>query len=316
MKFTYLLINLLTVIFPVALSFDRRVAFFKSWKLIWPGLLITGLLFLGWDILFTVKGVWSFNPRYVIGLSLFGLPVEEMLFFVTVPFSCLFIYACLSYYVRWRMKSTMIVSVNIAGVCMASLFLYHDKLYTLVTFSLLLTVTVLLQFVFKVKWLDRFYLAYLVMLIPFYIVNGILTSWPVVLYNNTENMGIRIGTIPLEDHFYLMTLLLMNTGFFEYFKSKSNPAMTELPVYTKSQLALRNGQDKPEIWVAYQGTIYDVTLSRLWRDGKHYEHWAGQDLTEELADAPHTYEVFQRFDAIGRLAPPCPPQRGGLGEMM
>ncbi len=74
-----------------------------------------------------------------------------------------------------------------------------------------------------------------------------------------------------------------------------------LPVYTKSQLALRNGQDKPQIWVAYKGVIYDVTESRLWRNGKHYEHWAGQDLTDELPDAPHSNEVFERFKAIGQL---------------
>ncbi|MEO6520691.1 MAG: cytochrome b5 domain-containing protein [Mucilaginibacter sp.] len=77
--------------------------------------------------------------------------------------------------------------------------------------------------------------------------------------------------------------------------------LTELPIYTKSQLALRNGQDKPQIWVAYLGMIYDVTESRLWRNGKHYEHWAGQDLTDELKDAPHTEEVFKKFVVIGRL---------------
>jgi len=77
--------------------------------------------------------------------------------------------------------------------------------------------------------------------------------------------------------------------------------MSELPIYTKSQLALRNGQDKPMVWVAYQGTIYDVTESRLWKNGKHYEHWAGQDLTEELADAPHTHTVFEKFEKVGRL---------------
>ena len=62
--------------------------------------------------------------------------------------------------------------------------------------------------------------------------------------------------------------------------------MSDLPIYTRFQLALRNGQDRPEIWVAYLGIVYDVTHSRLWRDGKHYEHWAGQDLTDELKDAP------------------------------
>ncbi|MCJ0742211.1 cytochrome b5 domain-containing protein [Pedobacter montanisoli] len=77
--------------------------------------------------------------------------------------------------------------------------------------------------------------------------------------------------------------------------------MDNLPHYTKQQLALRNGQDKPQVWVAYKGKIYDVTESRLWKSGKHYEHWAGQDLTEELADAPHTEVVFEKFEIIGML---------------
>ena len=75
----------------------------------------------------------------------------------------------------------------------------------------------------------------------------------------------------------------------------------QLPLVTPAQLALRNGQDKPEIWVAYNGLIYDVSPSRLWRSGKHYEHWAGQDLTDELKDAPHNENVFDKFKVIGRL---------------
>lgn len=74
-----------------------------------------------------------------------------------------------------------------------------------------------------------------------------------------------------------------------------------MPTYTKNQLALCNGQDKPQIWVAYHNIIYDVTESRLWYDGKHYQHWAGQDLTDELKDAPHSEKVFERFKAVGRL---------------
>jgi predicted heme/steroid binding protein len=75
-----------------------------------------------------------------------------------------------------------------------------------------------------------------------------------------------------------------------------------LTAYTRAQLALRNGQDKPEVWVAYLGLIYDVTHSSLWKSGKHYEHWAGQDLTDELKDAPHTEKVFEKFRPVGVLA--------------
>ena len=77
--------------------------------------------------------------------------------------------------------------------------------------------------------------------------------------------------------------------------------MENLKVITLSQLALRNGQDKPEIWIAYRGMVYDVSISKLWKNGKHYEHWAGQDLTDELKDAPHTERVFEKFTIIGTL---------------
>ncbi|MEY3404683.1 MAG: cytochrome b5 domain-containing protein [Cyclobacteriaceae bacterium] len=77
--------------------------------------------------------------------------------------------------------------------------------------------------------------------------------------------------------------------------------MSETTSYTRSQLALRNGQDRPEIWVAFDGLIYDVTVSKMWKNGKHYEHWAGQDLTEELKDAPHSDRVFEKFKVIGKL---------------
>lgn len=70
---------------------------------------------------------------------------------------------------------------------------------------------------------------------------------------------------------------------------------------SKRQLSLRNGQDHDKIWIAYEGRVYDVTESRLWLNGKHYEHWAGQDLTAELSDAPHGIGVFDRFQCIGVL---------------
>ena len=223
MKYTYLLINLFTVFFPIILSFDKKVAFYKSWKYIWPGMSITGLFFLFWDVVFTVKGVWSFNLKYIIGITLFKLPIEEIFFFLTVPFACIFIYSCLNHYIKWQIsqKITNIISAIIIMISVLACVVFYNRSYTIITFGLLLVLSILLQYILKVKWLNRFYATYVVALIPFYIVNGILTSVPVVLYNNGENIGRRVGTIPVEDHFYLMALLLMNIGFFEYFKTKS-----------------------------------------------------------------------------------------------
>jgi len=221
-KYTYLLINLLTILFPVLLSFDKRVAFYKSWKYLFPALAITGLVFLFWDVLFTIYGVWSFNDQYITGIKFMGLPLEEILFFLTVPFSCVFIYACLNYYIKWQMNWSVSKSISnlLIGLSVALFAVNYTKLYSAVTFGLLAVLLIVLVYVLKAQWLGRFYMAFVVSLLPFYIVNGILTAWPVVMYNNAQNMGIRIGTIPFEDHFYSMALLLMNVALLEYFRTR------------------------------------------------------------------------------------------------
>ena len=221
MKAAYLLINFLTILFPIMLSFDSRVQFYKSWKFIFPGLIITGLVFLVWDHLFTILDVWSFNLDYVIGLYILNLPIEEILFFITVPFACIFIYECLNYYIKRDLLKSVsrMISIMLIILSIVLLLTFYDRVYTLITFGLLLLALSYAEFIQKAN-LGRFYLAYLVSLIPFYIVNGILTSIPIVMYNNAENMAFRIGTIPFEDHFYSMSMLLINIRLFEYFKSR------------------------------------------------------------------------------------------------
>ena len=221
-NYTYLLINILTVFFPVILSFDKKVHFFKKWKFIFPGLIISGLLYLVWDYIFTVQNVWSFNPMYILGINFFNLPIEEILFFVTVPFACIFIYECINSYFNPKInpKISKAISYVLIASCAVLLFIYYDRLYSLINFSTLIIVLIF-TLVKRIKLdMGKFYIAYLISLIPFYIVNGILTAIPIVLYNNTQNMGLRIGTIPFEDHFYSMSLILLNLIFFEHFRNR------------------------------------------------------------------------------------------------
>lgn len=84
--------------------------------------------------------------------------------------------------------------------------------------------------------------------------------------------------------------------------SQSIPQDLEnLPAYTAAELAERDGKTRPEIWTAFQGVIYDVSESLLFRGGQHFRHSAGQDLTEHMERAPHTDRVFKNFKAVGRL---------------
>lgn len=224
MNYTYLLINIATIFFPLVLSFDKKVHFFSKWKFVFPAILCTGVVFLIWDILFTVLNVWSFNPDYVLGINLMNLPFEEILFFLTVPYACLFIYECLNaYFPKNNLERYSLTMSNLViGICFAILFFGYQKWYVLINFCFLSLLLIFVEYVNKAhRFMYKFYRLFFVSLIPFYIVNGILTSIPIVSYKNSHILGVRVGTIPLEDHFYLMGLLLMNVFLYEKFKAKS-----------------------------------------------------------------------------------------------
>lgn len=228
--YTYLALNLGTVFFPLLLSFDKKVAFYKSWPALFPSILWVGAVFLIWDEWFTVQGVWGFNPDYLVGVYGFSLPMEEWLFFLTVPYACLFIYACLHAYIPRDILAGVARPI-LKGLVGGLIFLAianSDQLYTVVTFLSLAGWLALELFVWRSNWLGRFLLAYLISLVPFLLVNGVLTALPVVWYNDAENFGLRLTTIPIEDTMYMMLLLLMNTHTYEWLMQRRRMRSTQI----------------------------------------------------------------------------------------
>ncbi len=220
--YTYLLLDVLSVAFPFLLSFDKKVAFYKSWKYLFPAMFIVGLFFIIWDVLFTYKGVWGFNPIYITGIKLFNLPLEEVLFFICVPYSCVFIYEVCNAYIKRDLigANAKYISVIISLLCLVICILFYNKTYTIVNVGISMLLVIFATFICQFKNLGRFYVAYVVSLFPFLICNGILTSLPIVTYNNNENMNLRIYTIPFEDTLYCLSLLLSTILLMDYFKHK------------------------------------------------------------------------------------------------
>lgn len=190
-------------------------------------MILTMVVFIPWDVVFTRHEIWGFNPDYFLNTELLSLPLEEWLFFICIPFACVFThYALLLYFPKMKLgeNSSKTIAVGLMLILALLLIFNYDKWYTLVNFSLAIPLT-LVVLKYNPKLLQHFFLTFLVMLIPFFIVNGVLTgSWiesQVVWYNNAENLGLRMGTIPVEDSIYAYSMILMNLFFFEYFTQKS-----------------------------------------------------------------------------------------------
>lgn len=188
-------------------------------------MIIPALLYIVWDIYFTSKGVWSFNEAYITGIKLYNLPLEEVLFFFIVPYCCVFIYACIRSYlpnlVNKKNADLFLIALGVALFAIG--IIYAGKYYTSWTFiftgAFMLIIYALRKY-FKSFDVVSFLVSYAVCLIPFLIVNGFLTAIPVVQYNDAENLGIRIYTIPFEDMFYGMLLVMMNIVIYEKVKNK------------------------------------------------------------------------------------------------
>jgi len=186
------------------------------WKSIFPSLIIIGSVYITADILFVKYGIWGFNPAYHLNLLLFGLPLEEWLFFIVIPYASIFIhYVFVSYYPNLMLRNTFvrIFSGILILVLLLVIILNHEKTYTLFNFGLLILALILALFD-KTRLLNRFYITFLIILIPFFIVNAILTGTfipgEVVWYNNSEILGIRLLTVPVEDTGYTFSLILLN----------------------------------------------------------------------------------------------------------
>ena len=240
---TYLWVNLLVLSVPFVASFDRRVAFVKDWKAFWPACLLTMAGFIAWDVWFTSQGIWGFNEAHLMGWRLLGLPIEEWLFFITVPYACVFTYTCFKKYLPISPLGLghRSLTTAMAGLCMALALGFSDRAYLGLT-SGLCAIWLVGTLVRWRPWMGHFWFSYAVLLVPFVISNGVLTgldfwSYPllhndpsiiadhIVWYNNDHNSGWRVFSMPADDLLYGLLLIGVNVSLFEAFSARGNRAV-------------------------------------------------------------------------------------------
>ena len=206
--------------------------FIRFWQPFFSAIILVGLFFIIWDIYFAFENVWGFNNEYLIGIRWFKLPLEEWLFFLLIPYASNFIHYSSEYFFsKLELSKNITQSITIVlFIVSLGVFTWNlDKIYTAASFGLF-SLLMLFQMLFQWKYARRFYLSFIVIYIPFFFVNSALTGSysenPVVFYNNNENLGIRVGTMPLEDSFYCFSMLYGSVLLFEYFRRKWNYSLS------------------------------------------------------------------------------------------
>jgi lycopene cyclase domain-containing protein len=240
-KYAYLLVDLFCLSGPFFLSFHKSVAFYKNFKPLAAGILLMSAVYLPWDILFTHWGIWNFNPKYTMQSRWFLLPIEEWLFFVAVPFACVFTFECVRYFKKTApsKRFTQITSFSILVIStVLCVFAAFEELWYTFSATLLCSALLLFHIQRRSEFLGYFLFAWFILLIPFYMSNGILTGLhfyeydlvntsqveiteAIVRYNNQFNLGVRIWSVPIEDFFYGLAMILLVLTPYEHFRLKS-----------------------------------------------------------------------------------------------
>lgn len=226
--YTYFLIIFLTVIVCFIFSFDKRIQFNKHFPAFLKASVLVAVPFIAWDIWFTAHKVWWFNMDYTMGLDLLGLPVEEWLFFICIPFSCVFTYFCLDKFfdLDWANAFNNIIVFVSVIVCVVIALSHYNKAYTFVTAVATVATLIYLHFIARVPWIGQASLTFTILMLGFFPVNGILTGTglesPIVNYNPKSFLNIRILTVPIEDAVYGYTQFLLNIYLFKIFQKSSD----------------------------------------------------------------------------------------------
>ncbi|MCX8011203.1 MAG: lycopene cyclase domain-containing protein [Ignavibacteria bacterium] len=205
----YLLINIATIIVPLILTFEKKLKYYKKLPAVFGSIVIVGLVFITWDSIATSRGDWSFNPEYLVGVYLFGLPIEEILFFITVPYACLFLYeTCLFYLKDSKLEVRKFFFLGLILVTTLLAIIFYKQYYTFTVMLFAASFLILELFFFRILFSSKLYWLFIgFSFLPFFVVNLILTFLPIVSYSSSAIWNLRVITIPLEDFFYSFVLL-------------------------------------------------------------------------------------------------------------
>lgn len=216
---TYYFLNLIIFVPVLLLSFFTNVKPHRHIKGLLAGYLFVSLPFLIYDYWAVDRGLWAFNEAYVTGPYLWGMPLEEILFFITVPFAMIYVWGVVKKFIGDIGIPAIFPLIAMGAVAAGSiwaLIFYWDNAYTR-TVAIAALIMILVAVGSRIAYTLRFWTFQLVLLGLFLIFNSILTTLPIVTYNPDAIIGFKFGDIPIED--FLFNFAFVNLFLLVFYKA-------------------------------------------------------------------------------------------------
>lgn len=226
MKYEYLIFNIIVLSGPIFFGSLKKFYFLNYWKQAIISIVISAVPFIIWDILVTNRH-WYFADNFTLGITIFELPIEEIMFFISVPYACLFTWKMLNNFSKNNFQKPLssfqafdenffISVITVFVLFLILIALIFQKEYTAISLAIL-NASIIFDKIYGAKLFRRkiFWIYISIVSVFTLIFNGYLTWRPIVTYNEIYQIGFRIFTIPIEDFLFGYALIILSTTIFE-----------------------------------------------------------------------------------------------------
>ena len=220
-NYWYLLMLIILAGLTLFLFIKKSIVFIMEFKYMVPAIIFSGAIFVLLNNRLLGNGIISFNSNFLVGKNIYNLPIEEWLFLLVISLFSFSVYILITVkFANFEKQNffhylSILLLIGFAYIAWSS----RQKLVPFFTFFLMLIYFGYTVFRNKFKsHLGKFFISYLVVVIPFLLIKAILNTLPVILYNNEHTLGLRLFNMPVEEFGTLFLLMLMNITIFQYLR--------------------------------------------------------------------------------------------------
>ena len=219
MNSTFLALAIAPLLLPIVFQFNKRIFTGGNFKAAFSASLLSCIVF---SAIILAQHSLNFISYGTKEDTFIGIPIAQYILNFTFSFAAVSLYQYLNikFPKNDLQRYSLAVSNLLLGLCIAFLFFAYSKWYTVSTFATLLILLLFIEYVGKLRFMYKAYRAFVLMLIPFHLIYGVLFWKGTIAIDKNHLAGLYIAKIPVESHFVALAMMLLSIYMFEFFRSE------------------------------------------------------------------------------------------------